>query len=166
MKLERSIPICFITKYYQLTWSDCYLGLIESWLTLDDVIKYALNKIECKTYSEDEFALASLYSYERDEALSILEKLSKLDKNKSDSKTAWLKIILLWVFEKNPDVSSLQKYVESIYEDFSYPEEISHLIKYNVNLYDIDSGLSWECFFLNQYIELLYEWFGYEKKLV
>ncbi len=60
----------------------------------------------------------------------ILDDLSMccIDADESATQEKWLFIILLWLFTNRNNYSEPLKMVETIYEDFDYPEAIESLL--------------------------------------
>ncbi|ESP93655.1 DUF2247 family protein [Pseudoalteromonas luteoviolacea] len=133
MSHQRKIPLSFILKRRKLLWIEVELGISEGWITYDDAIELAIRRVQSGSENNDELELAGLFSEEYSEIKDVLKKLVKSESQVpfDEVKLVWLRIILSWLYENLNQFEAPLDIVEGLYEDFGYPDEIRHLIKYN-----------------------------------
>ena len=51
----------------------------------------------------------------------------------------WLRLLLAWIYENRSVLADPFDLVERLYADFSYPEEIRHLVRYSETTRSIES---------------------------
>jgi hypothetical protein len=125
--IKRSIPVHFVTTCHQLNWQELLLGLKEGWLDIQDVVE-----------SFDSIKLFDLRSPIEKLQISVdtIEMVAELQSsleftNALEVRGTWLRLLLAWIFENKSDLIDPLQYVEQLYTDFDYPDEMYDLVRYN-----------------------------------
>lgn len=123
----REIPYSFIADRHKLSLSTLILGLREGWLGEHDVLEnFAAFDIR------DETRLLEGYCSEEGLLAYLKESASLNSTQIRDARLSWLRIIMAWIFENRSELNDPLAYVERLYADFGYPDEIYDLVRFNV----------------------------------
>jgi hypothetical protein len=129
--ITAKIPYEFLAGFCHLTWRDIEFGLSHNYVSPTVAIDYASARL-CDNNDPDTEEIAIAGSSKDD---PLLERVSILASRESatasvDVRAKWLCILLAWLYENRAAFEDPLSLVEDIYEDFDYPEEIAHLIRY------------------------------------
>lgn len=122
----------FICNHIRLSWFDIKWAYEKKLIGWHSIVKHAEYIVSLGEASQLELEL-SFKSKEDTHGINlILDDLSVccMDTDESVTQEKWLFIILLWLFTNRHDYPESLKMVETIYEDFDYPEAIESFVAY------------------------------------
>jgi hypothetical protein len=132
--LHFKLELAFILAKQTPTWTQLLLGLQESWIENRDIVEIAKNFVREGDSREAILEIASV----TDLSSSFSFQLSTLAEHEHEIEESvrlyWLRIILSWIYENLAMYDDPLGIVEDLYAGFEYPEEIRHLVRYNVPL--------------------------------
>lgn len=131
--MKRAIPIEYIRPRHDLTWSEIELGLREGWLSSEDVIAFAASAHQEGAAAVENSEIAAISPEEPDRLLNVVGALAAREGSTQDAiRIAWLRILVAWVYDNRTRFPNPLGILEGLYADFDYPDEIHHLIPFNV----------------------------------
>lgn len=130
--IKLRIPYEYIAPRCELRWHDALFGLQQELMDPRAAVKLAENALI--TSDVDCGPLFELAAREKLHEIDIVElttALAQAEPGQSDetAKEKWLFLTLCWILEYNDEDSAL-KWVDEVYADFEYPDEIANLISY------------------------------------
>jgi hypothetical protein len=111
-----------------LNWKDILWGYRKHIIGWKDVINYANDMIINGSSNQDAFELSMVNSSTIFELGDLLEKIAGSLEDYSNEK--WLYVLLLQLYNFRYDIKDPLGEVETIYENFGYPEEIESFVRY------------------------------------
>lgn len=111
-----------------LNWKDILWGYRNQFIGWKDVVNYANNIIINDGDDQDIFELSMVNHSNIFELDDLLSKIAGSLEKYSNSK--WLYILLLQLFNTRHNIEDPLGEVETIYENFGYPEEIESFVRY------------------------------------
>ncbi|OCG35327.1 MULTISPECIES: DUF2247 family protein [unclassified Gilliamella] len=111
-----------------LNWKDISWGYRNHIIGWKDVINYANDMIINGSSNQDVFELSMVNSSNIFELDDLLNKIAGSLENYSNAK--WLYILLLQLYNIRNNIKDPLGEVETIYENFDYPEEIESFVRY------------------------------------
>ncbi len=127
-----SISYEFICSHIKLSWFDIKWAYEKKLIGWHSIVKHAEHLVSLGEASQLELELSFKSKMDTHEISLILDDLSMccIDADESATQEKWLFIILLWLFTNRNNYSEPLKMVETIYEDFDYPEAIESFVAY------------------------------------
>lgn len=122
----------FICSHIKPSWFDIKWGYENKLIGWHSIVKHAEHLVSLGEASQLELELSFKGRMDTHEINLILEYLSTCcdDIDECLTQEKWLFIILLWLFNNRNNYSEPLKMVETIYEDFDYPEAIESFVAY------------------------------------
>jgi len=119
----------FSLRIKNVGWNEIKIAITEGWCNTGFAVDYAIALIE---NGNSELGVLELASFDYNSKFDILECLSRyeFDENESFNKSKWAKIMLTLGFERINLLEDPLLFIEEIYAEFDYPEDISHLVRY------------------------------------
>ena len=126
------IPTDFILEKTPISWRDVLWGYENKFLGWHSVVQFAEKRLLDGSEVDMEIGLASITKEDAGEVGDTLRELAGKELSVPDEeiKRKWLYLVLSWLFEKRSEFSDSLSYVEEVYADFGYPDEISGFVKY------------------------------------
>lgn len=122
----------FICNHIRLSWFDIKWAYENKLIGWHSIVKHAEYIVSLGEASQLELELSFKSKEDTHGIKLILDDLSVccMDTDESVTQKKWLFIILLWLFTNRHDYPESLKMVETIYEDFDYPEAIESFVAY------------------------------------
>jgi hypothetical protein len=132
--MQIRIPIEYILRVTQPTWSDLRFGLERGFIDEVDVVKAAVEQVkQVSDHSDAEVELAGLdqsnvnWNY----VTNLLNDLAvRSDTTNPIVERKWLYLVLAWIYSQKELLHDPLGMVEEVYADFGYPEEIAGFVRY------------------------------------
>lgn len=122
------LPSTYIRPRAHLTWREVEFGVQNGWLTDEEAIELAIDRVTAGDDSPDAVELASVLPHEKYKVPEIVRRLA--EREPECSKDKWLFLLLAWLYEHRDAVEDPLGVVEELYADFGYPEKIAGLVRY------------------------------------
>ena len=119
----------FTARMKSLEWDEVKVAIQLGYLHVDSAVDYAIKLIENGSV---ESIVLELASYDFGDTLEIQDCLNRLKSNERFvfNKKKWAMILLTFGFEHRDELAEPLQFIEEIYAEFDYPEEIAHLVRY------------------------------------
>lgn len=126
------IPSSFLREHIRLSWRDALWGYERQMLGWSSIVDLATDRL-CEGSDEQlEIELSCLGKSEAQQVGELLRKLAASEKEEEGiaAERKWLYLQLAWLFANRANIADPLGYVESIYADFDYPNEIAGFVRY------------------------------------
>lgn len=134
-KMNIAVPYSYAMKLVDLNWNDVLFALEQGYFSCEEAVECAKNEIsKNKDAFYGVFDLAgltpSIKNYEDVVHEYVIEFSNRVPKKeKRDSQDKIMYVLLSWVFEHKDEYEDPLLVIETIYEDFSSPYEISEFTR-------------------------------------
>ena len=122
----------FILDKRPVNWQDVLWGYENKFLGWRSIIEFSEKRLLDGSDVGLEVDLVSFTKENAGEVGNILRELAGKEFSSSDEKIKekWLYIVLSWLFETRSEIDDPLAYIEEIYADFDYPDEIVEFVRY------------------------------------
>lgn len=127
---SREIPISFLKENLPIDFDFISWMYLKGFLDGDSLIELACAQVEMGKEEGPLMELCALSSGDAEEVKEIAAQCMTDESKDSDYIQRIIYLELRMVVGKSQDLESRLKGVESVYSDYGYPGEISHLVRY------------------------------------
>ena len=143
-------------------WSEIKTGILECFISTDDVVKYAVHILEIGIDNYDDVLnLAIMEDYDYDDILCLVEKLSSEEFLICEKQIVnkWRFAMLLQLFQNKHKYTNVYMQIAEIDADFNHPDDMKSFVYFRPT-----DGISMETHWIN-YLKEKNEIFGNAKKI-
>lgn len=121
----------FLLENANVDWRDLVWAYERQLISWKDLVEIAQQKVAMRKASLLEVKLSNVGKDNSWSAFDIALKLVRGPISEKIIRKKWIYLSLLYIFKLNISNSEKLSFVESIYVEFDYPDEISGIIRYN-----------------------------------
>jgi hypothetical protein len=129
--MTTQIPISFCLDKSRLDWCDVQWGYRNHLISWRDIVWLAAKKLADAPFDED---IKKLSGVGKETVWIVSEQLEQIAKrvvcHEEVMKGKWLYLVLSWLYETRAEHTDPLDYVEQIYADFGYPDQITSFVRY------------------------------------
>ncbi|MBC7907582.1 MAG: DUF2247 family protein [Rhodospirillaceae bacterium] len=128
--MEFMLSARFLLENANVDWGDLVWAYERQLISWKDLVEIAQQKVGLRKASLLEVKLSNVGKDNSWSAFDIASKLIRGPISEEFIKKKWLYLCLLYVYRLNVSNGEKLSFVESIYAEFDYPDEISGFIRY------------------------------------
>lgn len=133
--LRLSFPYEYASSVVTLNWYDVSMAIQNGFLSLDDAVEHAIVQLETIQEPPEQVISLSLLALETVFPHSIHPYIDELaewvsEDEKQHTMRKLLYLVLNWVYNHRSEYDDPLGMVETIYDDFGFPERISSFVRY------------------------------------
>lgn len=131
MDIVLRIPYEFIRDRARMSWREVRFGRVNE--LLDHLVPVALAAEQLAELEHPSTAIIDLAGADKNEpTLGLVEQLADGEPQRSEDeiRNKWLYLVLAWIYEHRDGYPDPLQWVEEVYANFGYPEQIAKFVRY------------------------------------
>jgi hypothetical protein len=134
--LINMMPSSWILSYDELkdilplSWPFIEFGLVHGFIKANVAVCFCLDEISRKGYSEESDTSLLCATDDADVLISVSCRLSDDERNGSNARSQWMRVLLWLCCTRENDIKRQLDWVELIYAEFDYPNEVAPFVRY------------------------------------